>query len=281
MWSVPNSTDLKVLNEYLGREVSWWWNYPCNDVDVTKIFVADTYTNFADETHIHYDGELEKDLSLKTIIINPMQQGELSKISLFGIGNYTWNMDKFNSVESWKSSLDAILGKEKAHSFEKLVPYLRYYDSLSPLAAIINEFKVQYKNNSSAENTHNLISELKDIVSACNTLQALKESESVSDSLFYEDLRPWLLKVKNMSENAIDMVTALTGNNISDFGAIKFAKCWSAIEGTDKKEEHRFDILRGMGTDITLSVQTAEPAAQSLRPFLNWLLEELEKKFKK
>ena len=281
VWSVPNGKDLEVLNDYLGREVSWWWNYPCNDVDVTKIFVADTYANFADEKHIHYDGELEKDLQVKTIIINPMQQGALSKIPLFGVADYTWNMEAFNNMESWKASLPAVLGKETAQDFETIVPYLRYYDSTSTLAQLINAFKVAFEMNPAQVATEKaaLKAELAKIGNACIAVGKMKDSQNESDTLFYADLRPFVLKLQVMVQNADKMVDALTSGDLQKINAVEFAKSWSAIEGIDKNEEHRFDILRGMGNEITLQVQTAEPAAQALRPFLNWLLEELDTKF--
>ncbi len=280
VWSVPNSKDLAVLNDYLGREVSWWWNYPCNDNDVTKIFVGDTYTNFADETHIHFKGDLEKDLSVKTVIINPMQQGILSKISLFSVGDYTWNMDAFNNQMSWKASLPAVVGADNAEAFETIVPYLRYYDSLSPLAGLINEFKAAYGSAPATATVEPLKAEFTRIIKSCEAIEAMKGSQAASDTLFYADVRPWLLKVKNMSESAVTMLDALAAQNPSGIDLVTFAKTWSAIEGVDQNEAHRFDILRGMGSDITLSVQTAEPAAQSLRPFLDWLLEQLESKLK-
>lgn len=274
VWSVPNSADLRLLNEYMGGEVAWWWNYPCNDVDVTKIFVADMYTNFADETHIDNDARLESSLPLRTLIINPMQQGELSKIPLFSVADYTWNMETFDNMSSWKASLPAVVGKERAAAFEALVPYFRYYDADSPLAATINEFKAAYEKNPAAASSEALQEELGRIVQYCDAIAAMEGSDCVSDTLFYADIRPWLLKLKAMAIHGDIMLEALkTGEQVD---RVTFAKSWSAIEGMDKAENHRFDILRGMGSDITLSVQTAEPAAQSLRPFLDWLLLQFE-----
>lgn len=280
VWSVPNSTDLKVLNGYLGRPVSWWWNYPCNDVDITKIFVGDTYTNFADETHIDSNSLLESDLSVKTVIINPMQQGALSKIALFSVGDYTWNMSTFNNMASWKESLNAVLGSEKAPVFESIVPYLRYYDAKSPLASLIEAFKADYSKNSANVSGEALKCELKRIINACEVIETLKNSNSASDTLFYADIRPWLLKLKSMATNADAMVSVLLSKENTSLDIVQFAKCWSAIEGVDKNDEHRFDILRGMGSDITLSVQTAKPAAESLKPFIDWLLKAVEEKYK-
>lgn len=278
VWSVPNSNDLNVLGEYLGREVSWWWNYPCNDVDVTKIFLADTYSNFADETHIDAQERLENNLSLKTIIINPMQQGELSKVALFSVADYTWNMDGFDNMTSWRAALSAIVGDERTEPFELLVPYLRYYDAETPLAQLINEFKASYTKDASTASSKSLQEELLRIEEACGVIESMATADAKSDSLFYADLRPWLAKLKAMAVHGNVMLKALTDSKEAGMDRVTFAKSWSAIEGIEKNENHQFDILTGMGTDIALSVQTAEPAAQSLRPFLDWLLEQLGEK---
>lgn len=274
IWSVPNSSDLATLHDYLGREVSWWWNYPCNDNDVTKIFPADTYANFVDEKHIDGNERMEKGLSLKTIIINPMQQGELSKIALFSVADYTWNMNTFDNMQSWKASLPAVVGEDKAPAFESLVPYLRYYDAGTPLAKLIDEFKTAYQREGTKASPKALQEELLRIEAACAKVETLATGNE-SDRLFYGDLRPFLLKLKSMAAQGNLMLKALTGPAAS-VDRVTFAKSWSAIEGMDKNDNHQFDILTGMGSDITLSVQTAEPAAQALRPFLDWLLQQFK-----
>lgn len=277
VWSVPNSSDLDVLHNYLGREVSWWWNYPCNDNDMTKIFPADTYSNFADEKHIANDARLEKGLRLKTIIINPMQQGEISKIALFSVADYTWNMATFDNMQSWEASLPAILGRDRADAFKQIVPYLRHYDAQTPLAQLIDDFKKAHESGSPAEKSATsaaLTAELKHLGEACDVVAAMADSGCESDSLFYGDLRPWLLKLKSMTTQAQTMLRAMAPDGEKTVSRIDFAKSWSAIEGMEKNEQFQFDVLNGLGSDIKLSVLTAEPAAKSLRPFLDWLLEQ-------
>jgi len=61
-WTVPNTSDFQLGKSYLGREVSWWWNYPCNDQDVTKLFPMDTYTNFSIHRRIDGSSRLEANL---------------------------------------------------------------------------------------------------------------------------------------------------------------------------------------------------------------------------
>jgi hypothetical protein len=190
-------------------------------------------------------------------------------------------MDSFNNMENWKASLPAVVGKVNAQDFENIVPYLRYYDSTSALAQLINTFKAAYVNNPSgvANEKAALKAELAKISKACEVVGKMKESANVSDTLFYADLRPFVLKLQVMAQTTEFMVDALTSENLQGIDAVGFAKCWSAIEGIDKNDNHRFDILRGMGNEITLQVKTAEPAAQVLRPFLDWLLVEIDAKY--
>ena len=179
-----------------------------------------------------------------------------------------------------EKTLQSVL-TQSFQDFEIIVPYLRYYDSTSALAQMINTFKAAYKKNPAAAATEKaaLKAELAKIGNACKAVGKMKDSQNESDTLFYADLRPFVLKLQVMVQNADIMVDALTSGDLQKVNAIEFAKSWSAIEGIDKNEDHRFDILRGMGNEITLQVQTAEPAAQALRPFLNWLLKELDTKF--
>jgi len=279
VWSVPNSKDVDVLNEYLGREVSWWWNYPCNDNDMTKIFVADTYSNFADETHIVNSDRMEPGLNLKTIILNPMQQGELSKIALFSAADYTWNMAAFDNTKSWCASLPAVVGKARAEAFEHIVPYLRYYDEQTPLAKYINSYKQAFETADKeqvAAASKALTEELARIVENCDIVATLNENKSESDSLFYEDLRPFLLKLRTMAASGQVLLRAQAPDGRQAVSRVAFAKAWAVVEGMEQNPQYRFDVLTGLGSEISLSVRTAEPAAKSLRPFLSWLLAKYE-----
>ena len=52
IWTVPNSDDPAKVSGWLGREVAWWWNYPCNDNDMDKLFMLDTLTALRRRTRI-------------------------------------------------------------------------------------------------------------------------------------------------------------------------------------------------------------------------------------
>ncbi len=263
VWSVPNNDDLALVSSWLGREVSWWWNYPCNDQDPTKLFVMDTYSNFRDETHIDNLSHTEKHLNgLNTLIINPMQQGELSKVALFSIADYTWNNAAFDNYESWEAAIPAVVGKEYGRAFKKLAPYLRYYDN-DAIGYRIHNYMASVKRGAPRPNS--LLAELREVHEACQVIKAMRNSSNESDRLLYNDVRPWLLKLEAMSADAIALIE---GKNAQ---AYKY----------DENPNFQFETLGGMGEDISLRVLTAEPSNERLMPLLEWLRNQSGVKAKK
>ena len=256
VWSVPNSADLATVREWLGHDTSWWWNYPCNDNDVTKLFTMDTYANFHDEQHITTLARLETSLKgTPTLIINPMQQGEISKIALFSVADYAWNNRAFDNHQSWEAALPAVVGKKYATALRKLAPYLRYFDA-DALSYLVRNYRRSVE--AGKPSPWALVGELRRVIQACETLETMKNASRHEDVLFYEDLRPWLLKLKAMATETIARLegkkpTAVDLNGNPDF---------------------QFPILTGLGDGIDLSVKTAEPAAEMLQPLLEWLREQ-------
>ena len=253
VWSVPNNHDLSLVSWWLGREVSWWWNYPCNDNDMTKVFVGDMYTNFRDETHIISTDRLQPQLSgTNTIIINPMQQGELSKIGLFSVADYTWNNGAFNNERSWEAALPAVVGKEYAPALRTIAPMLRYYDNDA-----LNYFTVRYKQ--SVEQGHPTPELLIDLLSqahdACGTLKQMQHSPNESDRLFYDDLRPWLLRLEAMTAEAVARLRGETPTIVDD----------------EHNPDFQVQVLNGMGDEITLATRTAQPGHTALAELLDYL----------
>ena len=188
VWSVPNSQDLATANQWLGRKTAWWWNYPCNDNDVTKLFPMDTYTNFRDEKHIQNDARLEPTLTgTDCIIINPMQQGEASKFALFSVADYTWNQRAFDNQQSWQASLPAVVGRERAEAMRIVAPLLRYFDT-DALGRLVDDYKQSVETGTPRPEP--LLAKLKEAEKACRVLDD-KTGADGSYLLFHEDIRPW------------------------------------------------------------------------------------------
>ena len=250
VWSVPNNHDLSLVQGWIGREVSWWWNYLCNDNDVTKLFVADMYTNFRDETHIINTDRLPAMLhGTNTVIVNPMQQGELSKIGLFSVADCTWNTDAFNNERSWEASIGAVLSPRYAKAFRTVAPHLRYYDNDALDYYVVRYWQSVEQGRPSPGLLIDLLSE---VHAACKTLKEMRNSAVESDRLFYDDLRPWLLRLEAMTAEAVSL---LRGENPP---AVDY----------DNNPAFQFEILGRMGEHITLATRTAQPSATVLAPFI-------------
>lgn len=253
VWSVPNKQDFDNVSGWLGRPVDWWWNYPCNDNDMSKLFTMDMYTNFRDEKWIDSLARME-DLgsSASAILVNPMQQGEVSKISLFSVADYCWNYNAFDVYDSWEASFEAVAGKEYAEALRFLAPFLRWFDK-DALGVDVERYKQSVQRGRPSPDA--LKTKLGKVVSACSKLEQMKDSGDESIALLYTDLRPWLLKLKAM---AVETISLLDGNSPS---SLDF----------EKDENFRLEVLHGMGENIRLSTVAAEPSGEVLRPFINWL----------
>ncbi len=90
------------FTEQTGRPAFIWWNYPCCDFCRTNL----TMGPLNDALHPQ---ALEQDPKMKELLngltSNPMDHSEASKIGLFSIGNYAWNIMGFDSDKSWKDSI--------------------------------------------------------------------------------------------------------------------------------------------------------------------------------
>jgi len=272
VWTVPNSRNLAHINQFLGREAAWWWNYPCNDNDNSKIFPADMYTNFADEKHIDGNARLESNFTgTKLLISNPMQQGAVSKISLFSIADYAWNHAGFDNMTSWEASLSAVVGKENAAALKTIVPYLRYYD-LSSFSSLIASYKSSL--NSGSPESSELLARFTEALDACNKIIALKDSPDEGRRLFYEDAAPWLNKVRMTLEGLTAMLgVADKANDVSEKWA-DYVKELAAIEALPESPDILVpQLYGGLGSGNSIGSIVAEPANQALLPFLGYMKE--------
>src|SRR3712207_4831542 len=269
-WSVPNSKDIEVVAEDLGRGQAWWWNYPCNDNDVTKLFIRDTYCNFVEEKWIDSTATLPRQLhGASALISNPMQQGAASKIALFGVGDYAWNNATFDNQADFKAAVKAVVGKDKAEAFTYLTNYLRYFDE-EPMASLVNNYKAD-------GNSQPIKTEMGKVLEACRVIDGMRNSTVESDSIFYSDIQPWIMKVSDMAFLTIQLLNAVdqkSAANTPERAAV-VAKLKQTVANIEQNANYHFNILSGMGEDIRLENKTAESSAKVLRPFLDYLATKL------
>lgn len=257
VWTVPNSEDPALVSSWLGRDVAWWWNYPCNDNDMNKVFPLDTYRNFDDEAHIDRHATLDPALKgVNTLISNPMQQGEISKIALYSIADYAWNRAAFDNDASWIGALSAVFA-DRAQAAFRLLPLIRHYDTNTRLADCIR----QWKDGASAEATEALLTELESLQADARSLAEMGSSAKEDERLLWNELQPYVDKVADMCAIAHTLVSPQAND-----AARQQAR--SDAQALDTNTKYHLAVLSGMGEDISLSDRLAEPAAKVLRPFV-------------
>lgn len=267
VWTVPNNHDLNVVETDFGRGVAWWWNYPCNDNADAWTFPADMYSNFVDMPEIDSKSTLPKSLdNCASLLSNPMQQGEIAKIPLFSVADYAWNNSGFNSVESWKAALPAVIGRmDYAKALSEIIPYLRMNDP-DELGAMIDA----YKNGGDAAQ---LKSVLKNIESNCKTLGGLMFSSIKAQSLFYDDIRPWLLKLKATANVANELIDIAAMPSADAAKKSRYEAAAAKAKALNEAPEYSVTALEGMGSGIGKQVYNVQFAKKHLTPFVTYLLD--------
>ncbi len=264
VWSVPNNTDLKIVEEDLGRPVAWWWNYPCNDNADAYTFPVDMYSNFIDMPAIDDDARLPENLEgCASLLCNPMQQGEIAKIPLFSAADYAWNNASFDNTSSWNAALAAAVGKQYAQPLAHILPYLRINDPES-MAKLIEDYKTT--GNASA-----LKAELAAIIDDCNKVNTLSIEADTAKVLFHADIRPWLLKLRQTASglNALSDVAAMPAGNAK---AQAYAQAAAEAKSLTYGAEFNVVALEGMAEGIGKQDYNARLANKHLTPFVEYML---------
>lgn len=94
---------MQFVNPLLKRKAFIWWNFPVSDYVRDRLLLGAVYGNGTD---------IDDDIS--AFISNPMEHAEASKIALFSIADYAWNMDAYKSDASWRRAVRYLMPSHAA-----------------------------------------------------------------------------------------------------------------------------------------------------------------------
>lgn len=83
------------INTRIKRPALYWWNFPVTDYVRHIIMQGPTYGLETSLTNNDLCG----------LISNPMEHGEASKLALYGVADYAWNMAAYNPIDNWERGL--------------------------------------------------------------------------------------------------------------------------------------------------------------------------------
>lgn len=273
VWSVPNNSHtVTVVNEF-GRPMGWWWNYPCNDNADGQIYPMDMYSNFVDMPAVG-DGERMPSVlsNCQGLVANPMQQGQVAKISLFSIADYAWNNAGFVNEKSWEASFKSIIEDEAVrNAFHDITYYLRWNDPQS-MQTLINNYKNSLE--SGAPNSSALKNAILKIKADCEKVMTLRESEIESDRLLYVDIAPWLHTLHTYSvvvEKMLDILDNPIDGHAENWLSVKEVS--DSLVSLENSTLYTAYALEGMGSGISVSQRQAQLSRNYLYPFISYLKE--------
>lgn len=86
---------LDFVDSRIKRPAYYWWNFPVTDYARHIIMQGPAYG-------------LENDITDKQtcgVLSNPMEHGEASKLALYGVADYNWNVADYNPIDNWERGL--------------------------------------------------------------------------------------------------------------------------------------------------------------------------------
>ncbi len=92
------------VNKHVQRPTFIWWNWPCNDFKRSRLSMGRTYG---------LDTSPEMKNQMSGFVANPMEHAEASKVGLFGVANYAWNIDNFESRSTWNASVNRLYPRHR------------------------------------------------------------------------------------------------------------------------------------------------------------------------
>ena len=241
------------INERIERKGYIWLNFPVNDFVRDHILMGPAYGNGLD---------IATDVS--GFVSNPMEYAETSKISLYGIADYCWNMETYDYQSNWEKSLKDILPS----NHEALRTFALYNKDLGPNGHGFRREEGE---------------ELKDIVAAVEKGDfmgvamlnvACCELETACDILLNDnsnpqllhELRPWIIQGKNLAAYGravctMKMFASMKDNSSSTSQFINFENLYKQARSLQKQMfdlennkamRHPYQIGTKLGTKVML-----------------------------
>ena len=198
-----NKSDMDWINERIQRNAYIWLNYPVNDFCIDHMLMGPTYGN-----------DLDIAEQLSGFVSNPMEYAEASKVSLYSIADYTWNMDAYDSKASWERALQVLM-PEHVEAFRLFCQHnvdlgptghgLRRQGESAEFKKAAEKFSASLANGYDAEAVAEMTKEFTAMIAAADELlTSAEEPEMIAE------IAPWLQVMKIMGQRGEVMMNLYT-----------------------------------------------------------------------
>lgn len=185
------------INSRINRPAYYWWNYPVTDYARNIVMQGPVYG--LDTTLTRSD--------LCGIVSNPMEHGSASKLALYGVADYAWNVSDYNPLDNWERGITV------------LVPDV--HDAYRTFAIHSCDTETGYRRDESWETATFRMADWSDEAAARLREEFVKiemvpmqMDSGCADRELYNELKPWLLEFGKLGARgraAIDLARSYLG----------------------------------------------------------------------
>ena len=269
VFSDISNADAAQYEEWIGRTPCLWWNYPVNDND-DNVFYTCPIDSFYSQ-----DSDLSNFIG---IVSNPMNFEEASKVAFFAIADYSWNPGAFNAQQNWNHCFDSIIPDDPEMAEALKVVYGSLNKKIEPtdLRKLYNQYKSEV-GTGSTEAAAALRDKMVEIIDSIEKIETLQDSENPSYRLLVSEAQTSMNKLYDM---AVVIKGVLNATLESDPLTI-YQGYYSATLAYDRLnivENPRYEMtsLEGAGEEITVNKLSAVPSDTYMRPFVDYIIGELD-----
>jgi hypothetical protein len=266
-WSIVENQALNTYHGLLGRKPLMWWNYPVNDNidDTMQMGLMDSVYSVSNDVD-----------DLLGIMSNPMNQAEASKISLFGLADYSWNTKAFEPRDNWERSFASMTDDES------LAAALRVFAENSSigheptrLMKLYDGFQSGYQRGGQAPDcTEQLRTEMERIIAACDQLEEMAGGQDERLKALWGEIKPWACKLRAMAEiGFLGIKAAVCGDDREAQWCSLLAK--EKYKGLLLSREYETHSIKGHGTQLEEKDFPVRVSQRRLGEFLRFLMDQV------
>ncbi len=254
----------------VGRNPLMWWNNPVNDDHEDRIYMRELTAHWT----IEQEGPIA---TLNSIVSNPMNQAQASKVALFGVADYAWNPATFDARQNWEESFSHIAQPGDTETAEVLKTFARFSNSTieeTEMISLFTNFQNKYSKGSLPDEAVEIYNRLTELNEACIYIENMQNSPIKDYQLIYKDLLPWNAKLKAMSTIVLDALDLLNSDiELSrSEGWAKSLRLKPMFDGLNTDSIYMVSALEESGTKSRETFYLVTPSNNYFRPFVNFLV---------
>ena len=180
------------VNKRIQRPSYVWWNFPVSDYCRDHLLMGPSYGLDPNAAH-----------AMSGFVANPMERAEASKVALYGVADYAWNMKAYNPESDFAEACRYVL-PEAPEAFRTFCENncdpgpnghryrrdesIRYAESAE---AFLHDFRQHNYNADAADRMNRLFAEITAAPAAIETSR---------NKALIDEIKPWLMQFKLIGE---------------------------------------------------------------------------------